>query len=271
MNPFAIHPEDLQTTARGPLPPLGAAEHDLPAARTPGGGRIRFRRTEPDSPAAPREEQDCALDDVRLAIGDRVQLESRTDGVRHLVQLVGYLRQASVIVTNPTAGERAVLVRDGQDFVVRLFTGRGVFAFAATVLKAPGAPFPHVHLSWPSQVRGFLLREAYRAEVELIASAAGRHIGPVAGIIDNLSPGGALLRTRVALGQKGDPVRVKFRVALDGRETLIAAEAQVRALSERERDGVLHFEHGLRLVGLSPLQHTQLEAYVYKVLLDAAR
>lgn len=269
-SPF--QPPHADAGALGPLAPLGVGDSDLIGARSLTCKRIRFRaapeaKTEPDPPLE-REERVEKLEDIRLSIGDKVQIENASDGSKHFVSLIGYAKGHSVIVSTPAQGDRVYFFREGQPFVVRLFAGRGVFAFSATVLRAANTPFPYLHLSYPPEVRGFLLRDAERARVRLIASATGKRVGPVAGVIDDLSPSGARFLARVALGGKGDPLQLKFRIELSGREDLLAVRAIIRALSERTDEGGTQIEHGLQFDGLTPGQQTTLEAFVYRQLLD---
>lgn len=271
MSASPFQPPKSGKDALAPMPALGVADSDLIGARSLTGRRIRFRQqgeaVEPE-PQGEREERVEKLEDVHLAIGDKVQIETVADGGRYFVTLVGYARGASVLVSTPV--DRSFLAREGQSLVVRLFAGRGVFAFSATVLKAVTHPFGHLHLTYPNEVRGFVLREAERARVKLIASATGQRVGPVAGIIDDLSPRGARFLSKVSIGKKGEPVQLKFRLELSGREELLTVRAIIRALSERRDEDGPQIEHGMQFVELSANQQTVLEAFVYRQLLDDA-
>ena len=120
----------------------------------------------------PTSERVVPLDEIKLAIGDSFQIQTQIEQAeaRYYVKLVGYLKGRSVLVTIPEAEGRLCYVREGQAFVVRFFAGRNAYAFTANVLKSSSIPFPHMHLSYPSQVRGLVVRAGERVPVRIICA-----------------------------------------------------------------------------------------------------
>src|SRR5574340_43987 len=119
----------------------------------------------PPQPQAPENRQDTtALDDIKLQIGDTLQLQPQHEASaeRYYVKLIGYLKNAGVIVSTPSADGKLLFVREGQNFVVRAFCGKSAFAFPTTVIKAASVPYAHLHLSYPRRVRGIVVRKGAR-------------------------------------------------------------------------------------------------------------
>ena len=213
------------------------------------------------------------LDEIKLTIGDALQIQTQVDHAeaRYYVKLIGYLKGKSILVTVPEIDGRLCFVREGQSFVVRLFSGKSAYAFSANVLRSTSVPFPHMYLSYPSMVRGLVVRTGERIPVRIICTVA-RHDGTKtvssAGVLTNMSVGGALLSSKTSLGRKGELLSVKFRVAIRGIEFLAAIDATICAVS---RDETEDFLHGIQFVGLSDEVAIALTAFVYQNLAEASR
>lgn len=233
----------------------------------------RSRGEGADASGAPRERL-CALDQVRLQIGDELQLQPQIEGGvgRHSVRLIGYLRGRSVLVTTPMVDGKVLLIRDGQSYVVRLFSGRSVFAFTTTVLKSANVPFPHLHLAYPNQVSGLCVRQGARAEANVIVAATDARGVPHAGTLSNISTGGAKLVARRAVGAAGDRLTLKGRVFVDGAEHYLELAAIVRsARTETDVTGMADMVgHGLQFVDVAEQDHLVLSAFVYQQLVQQA-
>lgn len=243
--------------------------------REPGAERCSARRREAGENDAPElaGERLLPLERIKLAIGDSFQIQSQTDPAesRYYVRLIGYLKGKSVLVTVPEADGRLCLVREGQAFVVRFFAGRNAYAFAASVLRSSSMPFPHMHLSYPSQVRGLVVRAGERVPVRIscaIAIPDDVRTVAVAGLLTNLSISGGMLSSKTRLGNKGDPVSIKFRMDIHEIEFLTTIDATIRSVS---RDEAGEFLHGIRFTGLSNEVAIALTALVYQKLADSAR
>ena len=229
--------------------------------------------------AAPEAGRDsiARLEDIKLQIGDTLQLQSQADQgtVRYYVKLIGYAVGKSVIVSTPVVDGRICLMREGQSFVVRCFSGKNAYAFPAATFKVVNAPFPHLHLTYPREVRGIVVRKGARVNTSIISAV---HIlsGPrsntqAAATIVNLSVGGALLTARAPLGDKGDRISIKFRVNLQDIEAFPQLEAVIRNVAPEavtEGGGPPTVLHGLEFKDVPQADRVMLTAYVYQRLLE---
>ncbi len=212
------------------------------------------------------------FDEIKLSIGDPFQIQAQVEQAenRYYVKLIGYLRGKSVLVTVPEIDGRLCYVREGQAFVVRFFAGRNAYAFAANVLRSSTVPFPHMHLTYPSQVRGLVVRAGERVPVRIICAVAARddtRTVTAAGLLTNLSVSGALLSAKTRLGEKGETISVKFRLAIREIEFLTAIDATIRSLAQ---DDAGDFLHGIQFAGLPNDVVIALTAFVYHKLAETS-
>ncbi|NTV10325.1 MAG: flagellar brake protein [Zoogloea sp.] len=223
--------------------------------------------------ASGRQDETLAgLDAIRLEIGDTLQLQSQAEGasVRYYVKLIGYLKGKSVVVTTPVVDGKVALIREGQAFVVRMFSGKSVYAFPASVFKVVNTPYPHLHLTYPGQVRGLVVRRGARARVNVIAAVQDAEARSHAATIVNLSTGGALLLAKSPLGVKDDVITVKFRVIVSDVEKFITVQAIIRAIhSATHEDGdLVYMHHGVQFLDVEHSEQVTLAAYVYQRLFE---
>ena len=95
-----------------------------------------------------------SLEETRLQIGDLVNLQAMAnDGEqRYSVKLIGMSKGRSVLVSTLLVDGRYLLMKEGQGFVLRAFSGKNAYAFATQILKSMNTPYPYLHLSYPREV-----------------------------------------------------------------------------------------------------------------------
>jgi hypothetical protein len=228
--------------------------------------------TERTVPREQSTERTVSLDEIKLNIGDPFQIQTQVDQAenRYYVKLIGYLKGKSVLVTAPQLDGNLCYVKEGQSFVVRFFSGKNAYAFAASVTRASNVPFPHLHLSYPSQVRGLVVRSGDRVNAKIICTVSAPEdtkTVAVPGVITNISVGGALLSSKRKLGEKNDLLAVKFRVFIRDIEFYMTIDATICSVSQDESG---EFLHGLRFAGLPNDMAIALTAFVYQKLAESA-
>ncbi len=217
-------------------------------------------------------ERSVSLDEIKLNIGDPFQIQTQVEQSenRYYVKLIGYLKGKSVLVTAPQFEGNLCYVKEGQAFVVRFFSGKNAYAFTSNVARVSNVPYPHVHLSYPSQVKGLVVRAGERVSTKIIcAVSAPEDTKTVAapGVLTNISVGGALLSARKKLGEKNDLLAIKFRVFIRDIEFYMTIDATVCSVAQDESG---EFQHGLRFAGLANDTAIALTAYVYQKLAESA-
>lgn len=241
--------------------------------RLPSSGPLGARAEDDAGGAQPRDEI-RTLDQIKLAIGDPLQLQAHSSSgsaPRYYVKLIGYLRGKGVIVTTPSQDGKLLLMREGQSFVVRLFSGKSVYAFGASVFKVANVPYPHLHLTWPSQVNGLVVRQGARTKVNIIGAVQDAHQRSHAATLINLSTGGCLLLAKAQLGIKDDRVGLKFRVSINDSEQYLDLRGVIRSISrEGGEEGGPMIQHGIQFSDIAPNDRVVLTAYVYQKLFEEA-
>lgn len=204
-----------------------------------------------------------ALEGSRIQVGDAVQLQGSADASqRYLVRLIGYAKNAGVIVSVPEVNGAPVILREGQAFVGRFFSGLSAYAFPTSVLRQTNVPYPHLHLTYPREVSVQEVRKSPRIDIELIAALSLPSGKEGAGKIVDLSATGAGLRTKQPLAAKGDVIQAKFKVSVQGLDTVLVLAAEVCNARADPEQAMPHFL-GLRFVDVEASAQFALTAFVY--------
>ncbi len=243
-----------------------------------------YREGGPRMPGAPRPQQgeavqdqpleggvDIPFDRVSLAPGDLVQLQPLQEGVdeRYNVRVIGMLKGKSVLVSHPVVDEKLIFVREGQNFLVRAFSGVNACGFQTRVLKVNLTPYPYLHLTYPNVVHAVRVRRALRAPVDIIIAIYEREGGPLiaSGRIVDLSVGGARVHSPVQFGEKGGRVYITFKVKLDDIEEIVTTPAIIRSHGEEtDEKGRRMQTVGLQFGEINPAQRLIIMNLVYQHL-----
>lgn len=216
--------------------------------------------------------------DLKIQVGEQLQLQTRdgSDDRRLQVRLVGYMPGASLLVTTPKVGDKVMMMREGQPFIVRMMIGNRIVGFATTVLRTCSRPFPYLHLSYPEDMEQITVRKSQRVKVKLFASVKNdnpdyQFVKPHPATVVDLSTEGALVVSGEQLGDEGDRISLNCAFKVGGAEKLLALPAVVRNVHVEGSDehGEDSFYHGLEFK-LDGLQDTfALHGFVYEQIVKA--
>lgn len=228
------------------------------------------------APATDAQDARYPFEAMKLAVGDRMQLQlpELLARERVIVRLIGYVSNLSILVTMPRQpnGLRFELL-ENDTVVVRVFCSQNAFGFSAAVAKVVRVPFEYLHLTFPNEVTGVVIRKAPRVRTRIICSVVGGQTGSegAPGMLVNLSGSGALLDARRALGEKGETIKLSFRVVVHGVETLLTVNAVVRSCfydDATEQGGAAMIHHGLEFLDLQPNDRLILQGMVYQQMIE---
>ncbi|MEI8162724.1 MAG: flagellar brake protein [Betaproteobacteria bacterium] len=218
-------------------------------------------------------EKQILLEEARLLIGDMVNLQGQSgDAVeRYSVRLIGMSKGRSVLVTSPMIDGKYLLMREGQGFILRAFSGKNAYAFSTQILKSVNTPYPYLHLAYPREVRSLVVRKGARAAVRVICVISSCEGEPmqIPGTIVNLSIGGAQMVLKQPLGEKGQRLVIKFKVVVNGIEALLEVQGIIRAINV-DRSGETDTPHqlGIQFMDVGAEESIPLLAFVYHELLE---
>ncbi|MGH8638867.1 MAG: flagellar brake protein [Burkholderiales bacterium] len=218
----------------------------------------------PVTTPAPDGKSPCQFRDMRLKVGDRVQIAppEQIGAGRLSATVVGWVEGKSLILTIPQTPAGRLCLHAGEYVVVRAFTGRSAFAFSCTVLRSTVKPCDYLHLSFPDRIDGVGVRSSPRFRLGLPARvklAQGSEAIQVT--IDNIGSTGALLVCDRPLGATGDSVEVAFDVVLHDVPVSLALRAQIKT-ADQAADAA-HYRHGVFFVEPSTNDRLILAALVW--------
>jgi c-di-GMP-binding flagellar brake protein YcgR len=205
------------------------------------------------------------FDDLALQPGEMLQVHSALEvsGDYLPVGLLGYLKNQTLIVTNPIAAGKVVPVREGTYYNVKGFSGTVHYTFKAKVLKVYAQPYPHMHIEYPKLIYATKIRKALRAAMNLPAtlySTLTRKHTPV--ILKDLSIGGGQLALQESIGMKGSQYTLSFMLKLaDDMEEEVRAEVVVRSL---DTDAKGACSMGVQFLELDKSARLMVMTFVYQ-------
>ena len=217
--------------------------------------------------------KEISLEDAHLQMGEPISLQVWDDGAgeRYSVKLIGISQGRSVLVSAPMIDGKYLMMREGQSFIVRAFPGKSAIAFTTQILKSVNSPYPYLHLAYPRGVRSVVVRKGARANVRIICvitDCDGVQLQE-AGSIVNISIGGALVAVKRAFAQKGQGLKIKFKLIVSGVQTLLELKAVIQAVNTGlVNDPEMRYQLGLQFVDVSAENSIPLLAFVYQQLIE---
>jgi Flagellar protein YcgR/PilZ domain len=216
-----------------------------------------------EKPASAARKAQYRFQDMRLKVGDRVQIEppSQTGIGRLSCKVVGWVEGQSLILTVPHTPAGRFCLHAGENVVVRVFTGRSAYAFGCTVLSNCIKANDYLHLSFPGVIDGVDVRSSPRFRVALPAMAGSAAASErVQATIDNIGSTGALLVCADRLGEVGDSLEVAFDIVLHDVPVSLALRAQIRTVEEGSDQ---QHRHGVSFSEPTPNDRLVLAALVW--------
>ena len=210
----------------------------------------------------------AAFDDMGLRVGDRMQLAPppKLEGDPCMVRLIGYVRDLSLLVTAPPPGCWRAPVIEGDNVVMRVFSGRSAFGFVCQVEKVIRIPFDYLHLSFPRLIAGRVIRRSRRIKADIAVKIEGGACA--AGDIVNISSTGAEVCTDTAPGESGATIGLTFTLKVHGVETPMSLKAAIRSVRESASDGKASFRCGVEFQDISVEAAAALKNLIYQELIE---
>lgn len=225
--------------------------------------RLDVPSAEDDATESKREVR-ILLDDTRIQPGDAMQIQSSLDNARFSVKLIGYHKGKSIVVTNPVQDGKAVYLKEGQAFVARIFSGRYVFAFPCSVLASTVKPYAYLHLSYPADVAGVNIRKGDRARLRTIAAFDTEDGERGAGVIVDLSGGGAFFLSKSADIAMGRHIVLKFKLMIGPIEYVLELPGHVRSVRANDDEPHLGNGYGIQFADVSAEDNLVLHTFIYQ-------
>ncbi len=217
------------------------------------------------------------FDDMRLKVEDRLQLEPPVQLTRErfAVKVIGFLRGASLLVSMPiTANGLRLQLKEKEKLVMRSFSGQNAFGFGCTIEKICNIPYEYMHLSFPEEIQGIMIRKAPRVKTRIIAAVQDARTGAenqLSALISDISANGVSLEARQILGEKGDMLNLAFRVQLHNIDAYLSMKGIIRAVFEADSadpPGSGLIRHGIEFQDMQVNDSVILQSLIYQQMIE---
>lgn len=205
---------------------------------------------------------------LSVPVGTVLTLDTASPARRDQVNLIGYQVDKALMVSIPENALANVL-EEGSLLKARFLIKTGFVNFAARVLSVVSEPFPHMYLSYPSNVEIRKVRSSERIKTRISANIDSDFnidaVWPKEGVIEDLSKTGAKIRSRDRLGEFGHELLLDFDLELSDMVRNVSLAAIVRnAHVESEVMGEPHFVFGVQFLELSDEARLILNNFIYE-------
>lgn len=215
-----------------------------------------------------------------LQAGETLQLQFIDDPGRGLfkVTVIGYVEGCSLIISAPKSNGHILLLREGQQFSVRLLSGKQIIGFESEVIKVYNNPFAYVHLKPPAEVMQYNVRNAYRVQINNIASvqlleddsemsseetaSVKKQPETIAGKIVDMSTTGCLLKLIKKVPGNNNSLHISTKVTVAEQERLLNFEAVICSHREIEENNRLMHLYGMQFMDMNDDKRLLLHCYV---------
>lgn len=215
--------------------------------------------------------------ELKHSIGDTLQLQFKpgNEEDRYYVKLIGFLDGKSILVTTPREHGSALRINNNQEFIVRLLSGNSAKGFNATAIHVTSHPYPHMHLTYPTQLESITVRKAERIECKLIVSVQNEEQGKSfpegkSASMKNLSTVGAQLTTNDTIGEIGEKISIHCKVTVAEIEQYLNIFGIIRRITEKENGNSSEekYEYGIEFIVPDVQDKLLLHGFIYEQMLN---
>lgn len=216
----------------------------------------------PDAEGGTEDGPGAAFERMGLQMGTPVQLTDAQS--RYFGRLIGYIRDKSLLVSTPIVNGVPLLLKAGEQFTLRAFTGKNAYAFASAVMRAQSFPVHYLHMSLPLDVREAPLRRSVRAPVKLLAALLPTGDGRSwpAQVMD-IATSGAMLASPYPLDDAAGALKLNLPIRLEGTDFNLQLPVVVRNRYPKDQHA---YRYGVEFQQLSTSDRLVLQNLVYQTL-----
>lgn len=206
--------------------------------------------------------------DIDIGMNLNMQLLVGESKRRHDVQVIGYLKGESFLVTMPRESGVLAKIFPHDEYIVRYFKGRNIIAFKTKILHVAKIPYYHLHLEFPTQLEKIEIRQAERIKISITAQTLV-HGEKYWSVIRDISAGGAQLVINDEVAKKGEHLELFFDLKIGEIEREIHLVALVRNVrkGKNEDTGKDEYHYGVEFIDPSEQDVVFVQGFVYEQLL----
>lgn len=215
------------------------------------------------------------FEELKLPVGERVQLETRSGPGRYNVRFVGCFADRGLLLSLPTVRGAPRLPAEGTPVTLRFMALNRACAFASRVQKAQLAPLPLLYLDYPGEGEAVKVRKATRVRSRLIVSLDEVEEGALGGgwprqaICADISLHGARIEASDLLGEVDEELFMTARVKVGAIDQVLLVRCLIRNLEELDDpySGEYRIVHGVEFFDLDEETQLILTGFVYQQML----
>ena len=204
---------------------------------------------------------------LNLAVGSPLELEftSNSDLNNLYSELIGYAQNQSIIMTHPKKDNIPVQVNIGDSFIVSLKQGDANVTFETEVVAVQNSPYPHIHTTYPDNVRSGSLRKNNRipaapAKVRLPMESENDR---TAISIYDVSCSGACLVATKRLGAMDDQFQIEIQSETAQEYTSVGC--MIRYIREVPDETNCRYHHGVVFIGMD----AEVQLFLWKFVQES--
>lgn len=206
--------------------------------------------------------------DINIGMPLNMQLLMGESKRRYDVQVIGYLKGESLLVSMPRENGALAKIFPQDEYIVRYFKGKNIIAFKTKIVHVAKIPYWYLHLEYPDKLEKVEIRQAERIRISVTAQTLieGQRYWSV---IRNISAGGAQVVINQDVAKPGDHVELFFDLKIGDIEREIHLVALVRNRREGESQikGKREYQYGVEFMDPSEQDVVFVQGYVYEQLL----
>jgi c-di-GMP-binding flagellar brake protein YcgR len=206
--------------------------------------------------------------EITIGMGLNMQLLTGESKRRHDVQVIGYLKGESLLVTMPRENGALAKIFPHDEYIVRYFKGKNIIAFKTRILHIATIPYYHLHLEFPQELEKVEIRQAERIRISVNAQTlveGQKHWS----VIRDISIGGAQVVLHEEVGKPEDHIELFFDLKIGEIEREIHLVALIRNIrKEKNTDtGKDEYRYGVEFIDPSEDDAVFVQGFVYEQLL----
>lgn len=222
---------------------------------------------EADSSALATSALERSFESLRLDVGSTLMME-RIDARRKFpVQLLGYRKSRSLMVTAPRHRGGELHIESGESLRLRFLTGKTAGALETHVLYRCYQPFSYLHLAYPLRVECVDIRDAERVAADLIAEVDSDFVlvGDWPKRIDviDVSESGLRFHSNDFLGLVGHELNFSLELRVSGVRKSLRLPGVIRNIEHLEHaDAKRDYQVGVQFTEVDQEQQFVLSSFV---------
>jgi len=207
--------------------------------------------------------------DINIGTNLNMQLLVGESKRRHDVQVIGYLKGESFLVTMPRENGHLAKIFPHDEYIVRYFKGKHIVAFKTKIMHVAKIPYFHLHLEFPTKLEKIEIRQAERINISITAQTlvGGKKLWSV---VRDLSAGGAQVVVNEEIGEAGDHIEINFDLKIGDIEREIHLVALIRNARKSKNELTEKVEYSYGVEFMDPSEHDVIfvQGFVYEQLLN---